>query len=308
MKRKITAVAALAACAALPSLAFAYQTKPSDDPKPAQPAVPLAKPDPARTNTEKTNVPSVRGRALEFTPEAAARYREAIKPVNEAFGLAQSRYYAGDLIGAEQAARSVIPLAVGISPGAQADARTLIGKIRMRQGKYQEALDWIGADWQQGADSSLDAEVALCYVRLGNTTKARQFYSDEAAIRYDSSLTIQDLPGTRNRQMLEASILMARGLQKYATASGQAEALTDFETALQIVPNNGLAAYYAAKSLIALGRQEEAGPYFVKAVENGRGKFVENAKGWASTYLRNQALQKQKSFDQEQAVRPLNKP
>ena len=275
MKCKTMVNTALATCAfslSLANVAFSHQNKSGDESKSTPPAVPLAKPSPAQPETKR--------RGITIDPEAAARYQEASKPSFEAMRQAELLFRKHDLTGAENAAKESMRLAWEAGAGDVGSSRNLIRKIRMQQGKYQEALEWIGADWQQGADSSLDLDVALCYVRLGNTTKARQFYSDENTLRYASSLTVQDLPGTRNRKMLEASILIARGIDKFFRATGEKEALADFDAALTLAPQNGLAAYYAAQSLVVLGRRTEATPYFIKAAQNGHGTFVKQARRW----------------------------
>lgn len=242
--------------------------------------------------------------ALDVDPEAYDRFQKSLKPSSDTFRLASTLYNSGDLVGAEQEAQKALLLASNLSLGTQDDAHHLIGQIRMKQGRYKEALNYLTPAGKNTWQAGLNFDVALCYARLGDTRTARQLYSGQALLKY-RTVTLRDLPGTRTPQTLEASILMARGMDNFFRATGEAEAFADFDAALKIIPQNGLAAYYAGKSLAHMNRYTDAGPYFVRAAENGKGKFVEDAKGYAYTYRHNEALKKQAL---DQAVQTPSKP
>ena len=117
---------------------------------------------------------------------------------------------------------------------------------------------------------------------LGNDEMARQFYSDQSILQY-SSISPRDLPGTNTHQTLEASILLAQGLDEYLT-SRQQEAFEDFNIATKLARRNGLAPYYAAKCLLELKRFQEAIPYFEQAAKYGRGRLAEEATRYRNRY------------------------
>jgi tetratricopeptide (TPR) repeat protein len=277
MKRTSLMVMAVVACAAVAGVALAQHSKQSGK----QPLLQHTRPG---NNVRRTQpAQEARGKGTPTDPEGEARYRKAIEPTEHSLRTAQDLYRSGDLVGAERAARETITLAAGLSPLAQELARRLVGQIRMQQGRYKDALEWLGADWLAGKDARLDLDIALCYVRLGNYTKAKRFYSDKALLRY-TSIQPEDLPGASNPQSLEASILLARGLDKFFTASGQMDALSDLNAAGRLAPRNGLISYYAGMSLVHMDRPAEAAPYFRRAAQYGRGKIAQDAQKRAAAY------------------------
>ena len=111
---------------------------------------------------------------------------------------------------------------------------------------------------------------------------AKRFYSDQAVLQY-SSIKAEDLPGTNNPQSLEASILLARGLDAFFSDRNQ-EALADLDAAGRLAPRNGLIPYYAGMSLVHTNRAAEATPYFRRAAQYGRGRIAQDAQRRAAGY------------------------
>ena len=83
----------------------------------------------------------------------------------------------------------------------------------------------------------MNLNVALAYVRLGNYLQAKKFYSDQDVLQY-KSIKAEYLPGTDNIRLLEASILLGRGLDTFFTGQKE-ESFDNFAAANKIVPENG---------------------------------------------------------------------
>ena len=161
----------------------------------------------------------------------------------------------------------------------------LLGDVRLRQGRYADALQYYQLASKHSARSGEELNIALCFVRLGNDEMARQFYSDQTLLRY-SSISLRELPGTNNHQALEASILLAHGLEGYLTHQEQ-EALEDLDAAGKLAPHNGLIAYYAAQCLLRLKRSQDAVPYLQRAAKYGHGQIAKESARYIDAYQQN---------------------
>ena len=279
------------------SIAFAGQSqiksKPQQKAKAHKPSEKQTKP--AKSDRSRTAYDPV---LAAEQAKGSEPYRKSMETVNQLLRKAESCYKADKIGETERLVHETIASSVALSRlflstvrsgatsefsgqmrSSQVDARRLIGKIRMKQQFYDEALEWFRADWREGEDKQLDLDIALCFVRLGNDDAARRFYSDSPILRYASDLTAKDLPGTRTPKTLEASILFARGMQVYLTSRPK-EALEDFAAASKLVPNNGVFAFFVGRSSPRIKRHSEALVYYRTAIRCLRFKstFMESAK------------------------------
>ena len=217
---------------------------------------------------------------MPMTPEEKAEENAAYAPSAAFTRQAQTLYETGDLAGAEEAclnALKVPPIIEGQTQPVPFVA-PLLGQIYLKCGQNEKAVYWL-----QGAKRNtttvggrLDLDLALAYARLGDIQNARRFYSDQATLQWGEKWTSQDLPGTTTPQALEASILLARGMDIYLEHQYD-EALADFQSANHLAPNNALIAYYTATILNEQGRYAEAVPLFERAAATGRGSIGEEA-------------------------------
>ncbi len=218
-------------------------------------------------------------------PEVAKAWAAQWAESDRQLKKARSLYEAGDLTGAEQACFA----AVGATPPAPngqklrppASIAFLLGDIYLRQGKYQKALAcYLPASQRAWRAGGVNLDAALCYARLGNDKMARRFYSDKVLLQY-RAFQKGGLPGTSNRRSLEASILLARGMNAFISGRKQA-AFENLDAAGKLAPSNELIAYYSGMSLVHMHRYAESAPYFRRAAQLGHGKRAANAKGMAS--------------------------
>lgn len=225
-------------------------------------------------------------------PEAPAireRAQAASLLVRQALNRVQELRRSGNLAGAESAAQEAMALAARLSPLDQEEGRRLIGRIRMEQGQYAEALQWLGADWKAGKDVGLDLDVALCYSRMGNTDMAKRYYSDQILLRNISAEARDEwqsyMPGGTSPSDLEANILFVRG-QESGMGLDQRDALVDYQAAGRLAPTNAWIAYCTAEALCALHRTAEAEPYYRTAAQYGHGAIAKKARWQLTCYPR----------------------
>jgi tetratricopeptide (TPR) repeat protein len=231
--------------------------------------------------------------ALGVGPEGKAEEDAAYAPSDAFRKQAQALYESGDLAGAEAACLNALdspPIIRGQRMPVPFVAH-LLGQVYLKGGQYEKAIHWLrGARLNTTAvGGGLDLDLALAYARLGDYTNARRFYSDGASLQYLSDgegVLPQDLPGTASPSALEASILLAHGLDVYFEHRHD-EALVDFQAAHQLAPDNALIAYYCATILSEKGHLSEAAPLYERAA-TGRGKIGEEGKlhlRWAKSSL-----------------------
>lgn len=206
---------------------------------------------------------------------------------------ARAQFRSGNLAEAEQVAHRAWQTSLGLTGEGQAlpTIALLLGDIRLRQGRYEDALRYYLPTGQSTWRSGLNLDVALCYVRLGNYEAARRSYSDEAVLQYvpqdQRSEYHRSMPGMASPRALEASILFARGNES-AMSGSHAEAISDFEAAGKLAPTNGLVAYCAGTSLVYLNRPAEATPFFRRAAQYGRGRIAQDAATRVAAFSRSQ--------------------
>lgn len=186
----------------------------------------------------------------------------------------------GDVDGADRtalAALTATPARYGGPGEPMYIIEVLLGDIRLRQCRYEEALRHYLPARNRIGRYALDLDAALCCVRLEDYKRARLLFSNEVLRAYFSGLDPADLPGTKTLRELEATILMARGADAFRSCYEEV-ALENFEAAARVAPHNGLAACWAAESLDWLGRPAEAVPYWRRAARYGRGEVARKAK------------------------------
>lgn len=217
------------------------------------------------------------GLATPATPEAVAARNRLWQPAYEALAQGVSQLEKGDPKAAEALAHRCIALTPkGDQPMGAADL--LISDSRMEAGDYEGAL----AHYKKGSRTTWQAgqglNVPICLIRLGRVKEARALHSDEQILKYNL-ISKADLPGTSNARTLEASLLLARGLDRYFSSHYE-KALQDFEAAQELAPGNAVAAYHGGKALLSMGRMAEAKEMFRVAVKNGKSEFVKDAASW----------------------------
>ena len=206
--------------------------------------------------------------------------REAAYAPSDAFRKqAISLYEAGDMSGAETAclnALNAVPIVQG-HPQPVPFVSELLGRIYLKDGQYQKAVQCLQEARPHAAGGALNLDLALAYVRLGEYKQAQECYSDQATLRYYPQGTSEDLPGTDSPSRLEASILLARGLDAYLEHRYD-DALPDFQRANQLAPENALIAYHCARILTDKGQYSKASSLYATAARTGHGAIAEEAK------------------------------
>ena len=243
--------------------------------KPA--VVSVSRSDPARFNASSSSTGAMS--AFPLTGRGLAERNAAYAPSDAFRKQAMSLYEAGDMAGAETAclnALNAVPIIQG-QPQHVPFVAELLGKVYLKEGQYEKAVQWLQGARPNAAGGSLNLDLALAYVRLGDFKQAQECYSDQATLRYYSQGTSQDLPGTDSPNNLEASILLARGLDAYLEHRFD-DALPDLQRANKLAPNNALIAYHCAQILADKGRYAEAEPLYETAAARGHGMIGEDAK------------------------------
>ena len=218
-------------------------------------------------------------------PSAAANTEEraAYSECREHEKQAKARYASGDLKGA--ADECLQSLASAPTVGGQRQSlpfvQRLLGRVYLRQGRNQDALKAFQACFRSIPDAGQNLDIAIAYARLGDYQHACAFYSDRAITQYrisDEPLKPEDLPGTGNLKSVEASALLARGVDEFFEER-QDEALDDFMAAERLAPDNALIAYYCSQTLLEKGRSTEAIPRLKKVSVSVHAKAYGNVDG-----------------------------
>lgn len=218
-------------------------------------------------------------------PQKAADERALLAPSRQLEKEAKRLYASGDLSGAEQSCQQSLS-AAPIIDGRQQKmpfVQRLLGRIHLRQGRNQDALKAFQSCYSSIPDAGQNLDIAIAYARMGDYEHARKFYSDQAILQYrltDEPLKPEDLPGTSNLKSLEASALLARGVDAFFEHR-QDEALDDFMVSERLAPDNALVAYYCAQTLLEKGRGVEAIPRLKRVSASPRARIFGDVKGTA---------------------------
>ena len=220
--------------------------------------------------------------ALGESPQGKAEDHAAYAASDAFRKQAQALYESGDLAGAETACLNALaspPVIQGHTQHVPFVAH-LLGQIYLKDGQYEKAIYWLknAKLTTTTVGGGLDLDLALAYVRQGDYKSASRFYGDRSTLRYLSDregVLTQDLPGTDSPKRLEASILLARGLDAHSEARDD-EALVDLQAAHTLAPDNPLIAYHCARILSEKRRFVEATPLYERAAM-GRGFISKEA-------------------------------
>lgn len=225
--------------------------------------------------------PTSVGAISAFPPDAQAMAEDkaAHAPSDAFYQQAKTLYQSGDFKGAEEAclnALNVPPVIHGQTQYVPFVAN-LLGQIYLKDGQYEKAIQWLQGSKAHTVGGTLNLDLALAYLRLGDYKQAQECYSDQATLRYYPQGDSSDLPGTDSPDHLEASILLARGLDAYLEHRYD-DALPDLQRANTLAPSNALIAYHCAKILDDKGHYSEATALYKIAAATGRGIISEDAK------------------------------
>ena len=154
----------------------------------------------------------------------------------------------------------------------------LLGEILFEKGEYREALESYGVNRPASIRqipnySELCIKIGLCYIQLGEITKAKQFYHYALKDPTLAPLTI-NLPGEANPRALKASLL---ALHAFRFSFDPNSSLRYLQTAAELAPKNGLIAYRQAEILVDLKRYDEALPKYARAMRFGNAHDAKDA-------------------------------
>lgn len=218
-------------------------------------------------------------------PQRQAAERALLAPSRRLEKEAKRLYASGDLSGAEQSCQQSLSAAPVIDGRQQKMpfVQRLLGRIYLKQGRNQDALKAFQSCYSSIPDVGQNLDIAIAYARLGDYEYARRFYSDQAILQYrltDEPLKPEDLPRVSNLKSLEASAVLARGVDAFFEHR-QDEALDDFMTSERLAPDNALVAYYCAQTLLEKGRGAEAASRLKRVAASPRARIFGDVKGMA---------------------------
>ncbi|RZM12236.1 MAG: tetratricopeptide repeat protein, partial [Pedobacter sp.] len=150
----------------------------------------------------------------------------------------------------------------------------LLGEIALLQGNNEEALRYFTSLRKNSMVDGLDWNIAVCYVRLGNYTEAKRYYSEDGFLKMATNLTRNDLPGTRTPRQLEASILAALAAEA-ATVGQNEKALRYLDAAAQVAPNNAWILHSWGMTFMRLKQVAQAHAAFQQVVKLGKSKYLD---------------------------------
>ena len=158
------------------------------------------------------------------------------------------------------------------------DALHVMQEILLATGRPQEALDLIEGRKANQLDGSVNLAAALAYCQLGDLRRARSRFSDGSIRMYFPKPQSFVLPGTGDLKSLEASIHLARGLDRYFSGDIEREGgARELIQAARLAPENGFVAYWTGKTLTRLHRPSEASPYYAVAARTATGSYLKEA-------------------------------
>lgn len=218
------------------------------------------------------------GNSKRISPEQWEKMDALLEPSSKMRLQAEQLLQAGDVVGAEQAANKSLKMLQELGPLGEMNIKSLqrvIGDIHLAKGEYKKALDAYAVNIKISNSMEVKTGIALCFIRMNNYEMALNFYSDQYILQY-SSMEKKSLPGTNSNRALEASILLARGMD-FSTSGRNTQALADFEAACKLVPNNGLALYCSGLTFARLHRDKEAEDRLRSAIQYGKGNVLKQA-------------------------------
>lgn len=133
----------------------------------------------------------------------------------------------------------------------------VLGQIRMRQGRYADAVRIMAASPERNDLGKLD--LALCYAKTGRFDQAAALYDPHLITGYNSAFPHAEryLPDTRPTGALEGALLWCKGVA--LSNVGRADEATDsYAAALKHFPKNPLLAARLGLAAENAGRPEVA--------------------------------------------------
>lgn len=194
----------------------------------------------------------------------AALFGKEYRLAREAEQLAK----AGDLRSAEKACLAALAAAPPVQQHPDPDVEQLLGRIYLREGRYQEAIPHLQACDPYIRQDIQGLDLTVAYARLGDYAHARNYYNDRIVRNTRMTkepLTAADLPGVSDLRSLEASALLMSGLDDFFHADKD-NALAHLLAAEHLKPNNAVTAYFVGQILLDRGRSAEAITRFEKVV------------------------------------------
>jgi len=147
----------------------------------------------------------------------------------------------------------------------------LLGEINLAQGNNQEALVSFLEARVSTHSLMLDLNTALAYCRLGNFGMAKKHYPSQTIVNLTDGKSLAEWPQGDDLRSLEASILLAQGLDAASSADATG-ALPYLRAAGKLAPQNWFIAEQTAYALDYLNRRDDAVPYYRRAIELGGDK------------------------------------
>lgn len=179
-----------------------------------------------------------------MSDETRAKMNAMVKPSNDLEDEARALYQAGDIKGSERVcAESIRRSARAEGKVWNTTAMQLMGEILIRQGKNREAIPYLKESFNfGGAGVVAHLDLSIAYCRLKEYRNALKHYSDRAILTHIEDAfprSAENLPGTRSLVSLEASALLARGIEDYFSR-GSDWTLPYLSEAERLVPHNPL--------------------------------------------------------------------
>ena len=137
------------------------------------------------------------------------------------------------------------------------DVAHLLGRIRIRQGRYADAVAFMEPNLN--TDTGMSMDLALCELKVGNVAKARALYDPSFITGYNSAFgdTTRFLPDVRTPERLEGAILWTKGVA-LSNVSRADEATDSYAAALKLLPRNALLAARLGLAAENAGRHAES--------------------------------------------------
>ena len=171
---------------------------------------------------------------------------------------AESLFDQGRLEEAEEACEEVNRIYDSSGETMAQSVAHLLGRIRMRQGRYADAVAYMEPNLGSNA-GGMSMDLALCHLKVGGVAKARALYEPGFITGYNSAFgdTARYLPDVRTPERLEGAILWTKGVA--LSNVGRPDEATDlYAAALRLLPRNALLAARLGIAAENAGRHKEA--------------------------------------------------
>jgi tetratricopeptide (TPR) repeat protein len=214
--------------------------------------------DNPKSSPKDTVAPSAQdqNRSIIHAPSTGLNERmtAAVQPSNELEDQARELLHLGDIKGAEKVCAESIRRSVRAEGKIwNTSALQLMGEILIRQGRNREAVGYLNDSFNfNGAGVTAHLDLAIAHCRLKEYRNALPHYSDRTVLEPIEDVfprSFEYLPGTRSLRSLEASALLARGVEDYYSR-GSDWALGYLSEAERLVPHNRLIEHFVDECLL----------------------------------------------------------